>query len=81
MIEIELSFFGRFRRLRAEEGDRLQCEPGVNVAEIKRLLGERWKGQDSFEDAVLATEERILGDEERIFQSARLVLLPPVCGG
>lgn len=80
MIEIEISLFGRFRRLRPP-GAPLRCEAGISVGEIKRLLSERYRGADSFGDSVLAMEERILQDDERLFESARLALLPPVCGG
>lgn len=81
MIEIELLLFGRFRRLSAERSHRIFCDPGVTVADIRRLVGEEWRHEDSVADAVLATEDRVLRDEEQIFETVRLALLPPVCGG
>lgn len=80
-IEIEISLFGRFRRLHAARELRLGCESGIPVGEVKRRLAEKWKDADSLQDSVLALENRILQDDERLFESARLALLPPVCGG
>jgi molybdopterin converting factor small subunit len=81
MIEIEIRPFGRFRRLLPPEGLRLSCEAGVTVAEFKRLIFETWAEAGNLADSVLATEDRILRDDEHLLESAPLALLPPVCGG
>lgn len=80
-IEVEIFLFGRFRRLEPTRDIRLRCEAGISVAGIRRRLAEKWRDVDSVADSVLALENKILPDDECIFEPARFALLPPVCGG
>ena len=87
-IEIKVRLFGAFRRYSSASEISLKIASGSSVAEVKTLLAQHLKQLDSgfseqtlMENSVLADETRILSGTETIQRSARLAILPPVCGG
>lgn len=57
----------------------------VTVAEIKRVLAHQAlhpeKSRALIEDSALATEVRVLQNQEQVTSGGVLFVLPPVCGG
>jgi hypothetical protein len=84
-MEIDVVLFGSLRRFMTGEALRVACDEPPTVREIKELVTRALDGKEGFHQELItrsavATESRVLGVEEQIC-GAKVMLLPPVCGG
>jgi molybdopterin converting factor small subunit len=81
MIQIEIKFFGAFRKY--EKGRVplfVNLQEPITVEEVKLALKEQL-GDPLIDDSALANETRVLSAKAVLTSSCSLSLLPPVCGG
>jgi len=89
MIELEIRFFGAFRKYEAQCAPvHLRVEEPVTIATIKGALIEKLRSRvpgfsDSqlIEDSAFATDRRVLSSGDMVGTACVLSILPPVCGG
>jgi molybdopterin converting factor small subunit len=83
---IQIDLFGTFRKY-GHAPLSLDIPPGSTVRAVKARVADALAHPGPFEDhdilkvSALATERRVLAEDERIDPRERLALLPPVCGG
>lgn len=85
--EIQFQLFGVFRDLQSDGSLQLQTTLPISVKDLKTLLAEKLVGTGKVDvkallkSSAIATDQKVLGEEEMIEQEENLALLPPVCGG
>jgi molybdopterin converting factor small subunit len=83
---IQIDLFGALRKY-GHAPLSLEIPTGSTVRAVKARVAEALTHLGPFEDhdilsvSALATERRVLGEDECIDTTERLALLPPVCGG
>ena len=86
-IALSVRMFGAFKKYHPETLS-LNLPVGSTAAEVKAAIATALRqsnpafgNDDLIDKSVLADNQRILGNDERILASASLAILPPVCGG
>lgn len=84
----QIHLFGALRKFGSEGVLTLEFNEPCSVREIRELLKEKLAREFPLEfqgalidRAALANDKRVLAEDEQIKETARLSLLPPVCGG
>lgn len=88
-IRVSLRFFGAFRRYEGQGKIFSLVLPKGSTAAVARekLIETLVLAQDGFSDhalvmdSALASDEKIIGLDEKLEQDCTLAVLPPVCGG
>ena len=85
---ISVKLFGAFRNHCPQSTLTLDLVPNSTVAEVKIKLEKELSSKSPHSEvsvllsrSVLADENRILDDQDRISEGMKLAILPPVCGG
>lgn len=80
-IAIHVRFYGSFRRYGGEVT--LHVPKNSDLSVVRDLLTKRLgeKERALIHDSAFADEDRILTEEDTVYQDAKLSILPPVCGG
>jgi molybdopterin converting factor small subunit len=89
MSEITIRLFGAFRNLQQDSELRIQVPDfPLSALRLKQEIEKQWREQSLSFDAigllkksVLATDKKVLQDEDQIEKVESLALLPPVSGG
>ncbi len=83
--EVRINLFGGFRQFHDEPAISLEIEPAATVATLRRRIAELFdedvKARELLKASAFATDQRVLGEDDRIPADQDLALLPPVCGG
>lgn len=82
-IELEISFFGAFRKYERTGPLRLTLAAGTGMAAVKAAIAEALdaSASDLLKVSALADAQQVLSSGHVFETSAQLVLLPPVSGG
>jgi molybdopterin synthase catalytic subunit len=82
MTPIRVLFFATLRDRVGEKEVRLELEQSIKVAELRRLLGERYPGLAPLMRTALASVNREFAfDDDLIPADAEVAFFPPVSGG
>ena len=83
-----IQLFGSLKKFSSAGVVVLELPTSCSVQEVRTRVKEKLAGECHGEfngvlidRAALASDNRILPDEEQLFQPRELALLPPVCGG
>ncbi len=87
-ITLTISLFGAFRPYGNGDTLTLEVQRGANAAAIKNRLKEVLKQSCPefdkaalVDESALADDTQVLAEDATVQESARLAILPPVCGG
>ncbi|MEM9964966.1 MAG: hypothetical protein AAGC58_06430 [Asticcacaulis sp.] len=82
-IELEISFFGAFRKYERTGPLRLTLAAGAGMTAVKAAIAEALDpaASDLLKVSALADAQQVLSSAHVFESSAQLVLLPPVSGG
>lgn len=81
MIEINVKFFGAFRKY----GEKISFSvpSGASVQDVKKKLAAELKLSDPalINDSAIANDNEIISADAVFTKDSNLAILPPVCGG
>ena len=82
MNQITLLFFATLRELTGEREAAIEVPIGINVKELKKLIGEIFPSlAPSLETTLVSVNKEFGFDEDIIPEAAEVALFPPVSGG
>jgi molybdopterin synthase catalytic subunit/molybdopterin synthase sulfur carrier subunit len=83
--QVRIQLFGGFRQHSERPELAVEVPPSATVAALKREVAKAFAdnpaAQDLLNASAIATDRRVLADDERVPDDEPLALLPPVCGG
>jgi len=83
--QVRIQLFGGFRQHSERPELAVEVPPSATVAALKSAVAETFAdnpaAQDLLNASAIATDRRVLDENERVPDDEPLALLPPVCGG
>lgn len=81
-MELTILAFGIAREIVGGASTTIKVEaPSLTVAEMKRLLKERFPGFQQLTSLAVAVNSEYASDEQPLGEGDEIVLIPPVSGG
>jgi len=83
--QVSIRLFGAFRQFGADNAVTLTLPDHARVADLRQALQAHYAGNDNalslLAASALATDHKVLDEEDALPPGEPLSILPPVCGG